>query len=1004
MGWNPFKSKTEYYVSSSTVPIFDGTKRINQYEAAILDQTGTSSLEQSEYFRLHYNNSRLRAQRGLLKQASSSGYNSTIGKINAVFYGDAKIDNTIVTEAIRSTINPPDGSFGVYRTVLSFFSEDFYIKYLATKQGKANLVYQATDTNYKIEYPTPTTIKAIFSDGTEIKGTLPDRAKKTRFLEISYSIAVLHTEEVTTPEGETTTVTTCTYEYGYYHYQEGSGNYTLDRIIANNGIKQETSFYPVVPLRANTAQLDGDKASAVGKILRQLEFYSNTKSPNDCYGEMKKAITDGMKEGNIGDIDYITMIFGVPINSRNNSDQRYLFEFFYNCYTNDALERGIPPEQLIQAKDATSGSGSLNSIYLRLTTALENIEDANYYHQFHLQNNISNFNYTYGQAGADYLEMNGQQRPGAEVNSYGVLAGEYIYEYAHLVPARDAEGNIMTSYSEDTGYQVIYEREVVQVPYNLTLFCHQTSQNRQRTVMFADLKLVNLVYAGKTILTDAYQAVRDAETTTTLAHDFSGDYDGLYSTQKLLTFTYVEATGDNDSAFIVPLEQNTFYEIGTRHDLEIIYACQYLVFNCWESKKVKWYQHGQFGTFFTFVLVCTLPMFTPIQTVAVAMFAVLSTAKMLELTQKVLSLVFGERQGYKIVHYAVQAVKMVLQVVGTIAAFFGPIGQLVQGICMSILFVINAAEVLQMGGSLSQALKTSAKSTTIAAASSAATAIGMGAAGATTSVASVGSTAAETGATTAGTAVGTAGATAGGSISVTTGSTTFALKGLTSGVLAAGAAAGGFTQGLLSSKFSGESQGESFKSGLIQGAVQGGITYLVSEISGPLNMSVDIDPSMVTTATSIANTLSTVAGAVFKNPMTYVNLMNMVEEERMYHKMANLENDYQEFNNQLQAAQKVLNQLYQSTNSTMTAEYLCTYQLIMGRVMSLFPEICLQMTPEQFITTSLTTGSDIIKCVLGSIPMYVENQMSMNGFSPESLHYSQNDNSIVQDQNLSAVV
>ena len=164
--------------------------------------------------------------------------------------------------------------------------------------------------------------------------------------------------------------------------------------------------------------------------------------------------------------------------------------------------------------------------------------------------------------------------------------------------------------------------------------------------------------------------------------------------------------------------------------------------------------------------------------------------------------------------------------------------------------------------------------------------------------------------------------------------------------------------------------------------------------SDALNMSMDISSEMIS-ATNIVNTLSSVAGAVLKNPMTYVNLMNMVEEERMYHKMANLENDYQEFNNQLQAAQKVLNQLYQSTNSTMTAEYLCTYQLIMGRAMSLFPEVCLQMTPEQFITTSLTTGSDIIKCVLGSVPMYVENQMSMNGFSPESLHYSQNDNSIV---------
>lgn len=164
-------SKTKYYVASSLSPIFDGDNRINQYEAAILDYASNSPIEMSEYMRQYFNTTRLRNYRGWLNYWNTHGFADEFGSISSTFYGDADINNETAAEGLKQILNPPENKeLFVYRAVLNYFSEDFWIKYLATQQGYAEWVYQEYDLDYEVEYPTPNTIKATFVDGRVIEG------------------------------------------------------------------------------------------------------------------------------------------------------------------------------------------------------------------------------------------------------------------------------------------------------------------------------------------------------------------------------------------------------------------------------------------------------------------------------------------------------------------------------------------------------------------------------------------------------------------------------------------------------------------------------------------------------------------------------------------------------------------------------------------------------------------------------------------------------------------
>ena len=1000
-----FGSKTKYYVSSSTVPMFDRKDRVNNFKAGMLDFTANSPIEFSEYSKNLFSGLKVRHLRSFVRWAGRNGYDQALGKINATFYGDASFDNVAVANAIRNQIAlHPNDKLAVQEASLNFFSEDFWIRHLATQQGKANWFENPGDLYYTLEYPTESSIKVVFNDGKVLTGSLPSLKDNSRFLEISYSI--VRGETITTPNPDPsippTTSTTYKSLFGYLHYQEGTGNTALDSLIKNNGTKPRNSFFPVIPLRTNTSWLGGHQANKVNEAIAFLELYNRRNGPQTSYEQLKKNLTEGMKDGNMGDIDYITLFLGVPINSKHNSDQRYIFQFFYNLYANQALAEGKKPQSFIGGKPIYNKLGNFGKFGFFTRKALRRFKRN--CPKFQLYNPTSNFNYTYAWLTADYFENTGTWKPGAKPGEFGTLAGYYDYEWTYWVTETDSEGN---------EYEVLKKG---QASYNLTLFCWQFNKNRWKFLAFVDLDLTNLVYAGKTIRTDTYEAVKEAEETTEIAHDFTADDDGTYESWGIRTFKYVSVTGESDSAFIVPLEESTFREIGAKEQVEISHSCYYLVFNCWVKKKKKWYQSGFIGAIIGAIGIVISIYFPPAGALAALALQVgswtLFVVSVIQLAGdavlKILTTILGDSLGTAVYKNINNIIKIYASIV---AVFGGPMGWFIGAV---IMFATTFAQTLYAGGSFGTALKNGLI------------------AGVMTGVA--GKVAPMVGdwlngfsaATNTGIATGAAGATEVVGSTATTWSP-----------LATAGAAGtsSFITGFGVSALQGNSLAEAFKTGLIAGATSFIISYGVDFLAEFANTSAlfqDLSAKFheatngffkaeSSSAGSITNankgnasgsvtkpakptefdfgfTVDKTIEAVVNNPMTYINLINMTQEEAFYHKMANLENDYVEFNDKLQTVNKVLNQLEQMTNTMVDSQFLLKLQLSLGRFSTMFGEVAGSMTSDDIITLGTASATDHIKGVLGSISNFSETKLTMVGYDPEQLFFTQADYTVNWDQ------
>ena len=949
-----FSSKTKYYVASSSFPIFDDANRVNQFVAAMLDYTSNSQIEYSEYMRSYYSGSRLRHFQGFLNWWKTRGNFDVFGKVSGRFYGDASFNNVSVAEAVKKhvTMLEPQDTFAVYQCDLSYFSEDFWIKHLATEEGHASWFYQNNNLNYEIDYPTENTIKATFSDGRVIEGPVPDHTTGTRYLNISWSIVREEASTETAEDGTVSDVINFHYYYGYYCYQENSGDSELDEIISTGntgtGTDDPYTFFPVIPLRSGTAWYsDENRRSRIVDALDYLEIFGQRSLEEDSYTRLQKACTEGMTSGSIWDVDYITMLLGICIGTTNQSDLRYMYEFWLNLHINYRLRNGEDYQDVIMAKHVYDGKGAWKTFVNNFLTVIQsNVTSGN----FLINCAGSNLNYTYEWDGSDYFEANGKFRPDAKPGDYGVLSNALTHSWSERVLVKRV-------HIDGPRYRNIYETRTYSVDYSLTFFCRQVSVNRWRFVAYVNLGLINLVYHGKTIYTSAHSGVMDAAGKAIVHHTFDQDFPSAPGEHYDFDLYYVTSAADGNNAFIVPLEQNTFMEIGARNQLEISYGCQFLIFNCWEKKKIKWYQQGFFSIFVSFVGI-VISGIIPLPTVSFVAstffnvaFAVLVTAEVLEMSLKITQMIFGERLG-SIIYTVVKTVitTIVCRVVGAIPVFGW-------AIAAAIMFTITAAEAINAGMSLTDAFKRGFIS------------------GAAMGAASVAANAVSG-------ALSTAGFAASSAVNI----------GFTLGTQTAISSFGNALAG-------GESFGSALKTGLTQGIVAGVASGVMSGIGNALgfedltkslsSQSNPLDASKLNGLTLTEKFSTVFMGEIVENPNTYVKLIGATMAEINYHKMANLENDYQEFADEYRAALQVLEFFYNQQSSLATAEFVCKLQSCIGRVLTSFPDMMAEMTPDSFITMSLCTGSDFCNSITQSVSEFVTNSLSMNGYEPDNLYYNQ---------------
>lgn len=343
-------------------------------------------------------------------------------------------------------------------------------------------------------------------------------------------------------------------------YRIGTGIAALDGLVGK--VADYGQFFPMIPLRLDNkflSEIDGleDEYALAQKAFRKA-------TDGGKYGNIEAELADSE---DIGDMDYIYVAFGVPLNVIDKSARRYIYEFFKRLQGDqiggensasdfaDAMqayrdaydvwltwknssawspEPALPPKPTLPENEIKiqnlGGDGSLNINYdIRISW---------------------NF-ITQG-------EGNGLGKPGAKKNDIWLeYLGETVIENPTYT-GEDSSGNI--------NWPGVTSNNTLK--YDTIRVWWQDEKDHFKCIDIAGLVHRNFIYKGKSVKITAKEALGDSE----------------------------------ESGFLVPLHYATFRAMRLVDSTQMSTACVFLVINCYVKKKKKWWQSGIFAVIFVIVV------------------------------------------------------------------------------------------------------------------------------------------------------------------------------------------------------------------------------------------------------------------------------------------------------------------------------------------------------------------------------------------------------------------
>lgn len=328
-----------------------------------------------------------------------------------------------------------------------------------------------------------------------------------------------------------------------YIYKENTGNAVLDNIIQSSYVTENT-FYPFIPVRIDN------------------EFISVTHP--DIYTKSKKAFKKVTSNGNLdtiieqisdneslGDIDYTYVMFGVPLNVKENASKEYLYNFFVemrNQYGNGIadfdswLDSYNAAKASIAAWEAWRQSWNENSVGTE-PTVLPYPELKNKSVRLYSTNASLAFDMELSWSGIQEEFFTG-------IGKTGALPGDVWL----------TKGNSITYDRPVYGYSDEYIQQAEALELKTIYIYYQTTSNTYKRLKIIDLLHRNTIYQGHYVTIDSHQALDDVE----------------------------------ESGFLIPLHDTVYKNTRLINATQMTTACSYLVFNSYQVVKIKWYQTGLF--------------------------------------------------------------------------------------------------------------------------------------------------------------------------------------------------------------------------------------------------------------------------------------------------------------------------------------------------------------------------------------------------------------------------
>lgn len=378
-------------------------------------------------------------------------------------------------------------------------------------------------------------------------------------------------------------------------YRIGTGNNQLDKLV--NDVADYGKFFPMIPFR-----LDNDFVSD-----KATEDHDNVDPDwQEIYDLAKKALKKGTNGGkytkieeelrdsdDIGDMDYIYAVYGVSLNCLDRSARRYIYDFFkrlQNDQTGGSNSGTKFAQDMATYKAAydvwlawknsnnNTGGGDHGSIFVGNPEPEPPLPP-----KPTLPSNEIKIQ-ALGESGG--LNINYDIRiswnfisEGGEHNGLGkakARKNDVWLEYRGKTTLQNPTYVDPTNYGDHGGF---YTGPIANntIEYETIRIYWQFENNKYRYIDVAGLVHKNYVYGGKNVTITAKEALEDGE----------------------------------ESGFLVPLHYATFRAMPLVHSTQMTTACVFLVINCYQKKKQKWWQRGIFKILFVIAIAIVAGFFAP---------------------------------------------------------------------------------------------------------------------------------------------------------------------------------------------------------------------------------------------------------------------------------------------------------------------------------------------------------------------------------------------------------
>jgi hypothetical protein len=307
MGW--FSGKKKIYVSSTTYNLAGDEPPIGYIKTVIAssvifdnksDLTGAiqQSLIKGPGMRM----------RSFLRWAKQGQFNAVLGMTGSQFVDASDVDEAVVAAAI------PHTALEVVTVKSAVIAGGDYT-YWADAYMYDNHPTEV-ELEYTVDYDSVSSVMTI---------TLP--------LQVGQTVPTVYTETLTDFSSDSRYLYaeyTITSEAGvegpsqFLMYKENGDNLAFEEMFSLS--KDGGAFFPYLPIRHNSQFLS---PSHNGSIYQQVKKGYKKAIQNGNIDELIDKIADN---DSVGDIDHAYIVFGVSLNTKDNSSKRYLYQFFNYLY------------------------------------------------------------------------------------------------------------------------------------------------------------------------------------------------------------------------------------------------------------------------------------------------------------------------------------------------------------------------------------------------------------------------------------------------------------------------------------------------------------------------------------------------------------------------------------------------------------------------------------------------------------------------------------------------